>query len=101
MPHKWIFDALDATEHLDGDNRYHCGVCCELVTAERSTQYVTSPAILTLHLKRFTADAKLVFSRIVSQLLHCFHFVDFLCCIIYCLIVTIAINSYRQLHNSC
>jgi len=49
---------LDVIERLDGDNRYRCGVCCDLVCAERSVQYVTAPAILTLHLKHFTADAK-------------------------------------------
>jgi len=61
LPYKWIFDALDDVEQLDGDNRYQCSVCCELVAAERSVRYITSPAILTFHLKRFTADAKLVF----------------------------------------
>jgi len=58
QPDKWIFDALDAVEQLSGDNRYQCSMCCMLVDAERSVQYITSPAILTLHLKRFTADAK-------------------------------------------
>jgi len=57
---------LDDIEHLDGDNRYQCSVCCELVAAQRSVQYVTSPAILTFHLTHFTADAKLVL--IVSQI---------------------------------
>ena len=75
LPHEWIFGALDDTEHLDGDNRYKCSVCGKLAAAERSVKYITSPAILTFHLKRFTitADAKLVFDCCTA-----------LCCIMHC-----------------
>jgi len=53
---------LDDVENLDDDNQYECSICSKLVAAERSVKYITSPAILTFHLKRFTvaADAKLV-----------------------------------------
>ena len=65
---------LDDVEQLDGDNRYQCSICSKLVAAERSVKYITSPAILTFHLKRFaiTADAKLV-RMLTSYHLTSFH----------------------------
>jgi len=61
-PHGWILAALDDVERLQDDNKYVCETCSHLVEAERSMHYVTLPQILTLHLKRFAATSRYVYT---------------------------------------
>ncbi|KAL4228527.1 universal stress protein [Mactra antiquata] len=54
-----LFDLIQSStdvEKLQEDNKYKCDVCNAYVEAERSVHYDVMPDILTLHLKRFSAQ---------------------------------------------
>lgn len=53
----WALSQFATVEHLSGDNKYFCENCLTLTEAEISTSFDKLPRILTIHLKRFTANA--------------------------------------------
>jgi len=48
-------------ELLDGHNKYHCGVCNQLVTASRRVSIKTLPNTLAIHLKRYSSFQERIF----------------------------------------
>jgi len=53
-----LITASTEVEKLLDDNRYYCDECKAYTEAERSIHYDVIPNILTLHLKRFSAETK-------------------------------------------
>ena len=53
----WALSQFATVEHLSGDNKYFCENCLTHTEAEISTSFDKLPKILTIHLKRFTANA--------------------------------------------
>lgn len=53
-----MIEASTAVERLLEDNKYYCDECNAYVEAERSIHYDIMPDILTLHLKRFSAETR-------------------------------------------
>lgn len=53
----WALSQFARIEHLSGDNKYFCDNCLTHTEAEISTSFDKLPRILTIHLKRFTANA--------------------------------------------
>lgn len=53
-----LIEASTEVEKLFADNKYFCDECKTLTNAERSIHYDVIPNILTLHLKRFSAETK-------------------------------------------
>lgn len=52
----WALSQFATVEHLSGDNKYFCENCLTHTEAEISTCFDKLPRILTIHLKRFTAN---------------------------------------------
>ena len=52
----WALSQFARVEHLSGDNKYFCETCLTHTEAEISTSFDKLPRILTIHLKRFTAN---------------------------------------------
>lgn len=55
----WALSQFARIEHLTGENKYFCGNCLTHSEAEISTCFDKLPSILTIHLKRFTANTLL------------------------------------------
>ena len=53
----WALSQFARVEHLSGDNKYFCENCLTHTEAEISTSFEKLPKVLTIHLKRFTANA--------------------------------------------
>lgn len=53
----WALSQFARVENLSGDNKYFCETCLTHTEAEISTSFDKLPRILTIHLKRFTANA--------------------------------------------
>lgn len=53
----WALSQFATVEHLSGDNKYFCENCLTHTEAEISTCFDKLPKILTIHLKRFTANS--------------------------------------------
>jgi hypothetical protein len=51
----WIVKSLEEEERLQADNKYYCEKCGHLVEASRFVEYQMVPAVLTVHIKRFSA----------------------------------------------
>jgi ubiquitin carboxyl-terminal hydrolase 40 len=51
-------EMFNETELLEGDNRYHCGLCDRLVDARRECRLRKLPPVLTFALLRFLYDFK-------------------------------------------
>ncbi|XP_068747002.1 ubiquitin carboxyl-terminal hydrolase 1-like [Montipora capricornis] len=64
----WALSQFATVEHLTGDNKYFCENCLTHTEAEISTSFEKLPKVLTIHLKRFTANALSGFSGYVSKI---------------------------------
>jgi len=53
----WALSQFATVEHLSGDNKYFCENCLTHTEAEISMCFDKLPRILTIHLKRFTANS--------------------------------------------
>ncbi|XP_005111004.1 uncharacterized protein LOC101856225 [Aplysia californica] len=75
-----LVQAFSSVERLRDSNKYWCETCAHYTEAERSSRYTTLPAVLTLQLKRFSANSGLfggvskLNDRVgIPQILPCLH----------------------------
>ena len=53
----WCLSQFALREKLRGDNKYRCDECGRFTEAERSLLFSELPAVMTIHLNRFTTQA--------------------------------------------
>ncbi|XP_055077499.1 ubiquitin carboxyl-terminal hydrolase 1 isoform X1 [Periophthalmus magnuspinnatus] len=53
----WAIGQFASVEHIFGEDKYFCETCHHYTEAERSLLFDKTPEIITIHLKRFSANA--------------------------------------------
>lgn len=52
----WAIDQFASVEHICGEDKYFCETCRHYTEAERSLLFDKTPEVVTIHLKRFSAN---------------------------------------------
>ncbi|CAN9500873.1 unnamed protein product [Ophioblennius macclurei] len=53
---KWAIGQFASVERIVGEDKYFCETCCHYAEAERSLLFDKTPEVITIHLKRFSAN---------------------------------------------
>ncbi|XP_072294913.1 ubiquitin carboxyl-terminal hydrolase 1 [Eucyclogobius newberryi] len=53
----WAIGQFASVEHIFGEDKYFCETCHHYTEAERSLLFDKTPEVVTIHLKRFSANA--------------------------------------------
>ncbi|KAK7889915.1 hypothetical protein WMY93_025475 [Mugilogobius chulae] len=53
----WAIGQFASVEHIFGEDKYFCETCHHYTEAERSLLFDKTPEVITIHLKRFSANA--------------------------------------------
>ncbi|XP_040896883.1 ubiquitin carboxyl-terminal hydrolase 1 [Toxotes jaculatrix] len=54
---KWAIAQFASVERIVGEDKYFCETCCHYAEAERSLLFDKTPEVITIHLKRFSANS--------------------------------------------
>lgn len=53
----WAIGQFASVEHIFGEDKYFCETCRHYTEAERSLMFDKTPEVITIHLKRFSANS--------------------------------------------
>lgn len=53
---KWAISQFASVERIFGEDKYFCETCHHYTEAERSLLFDKTPEVITIHLKRFSAN---------------------------------------------